>query len=459
MDLASISSTQTADSLGLPRAIGYIGSTSIVVGAVIGSGIFLVPHNVALYVGSSRSFYLVWIVGGLLSLAGALSLAELGAASPETGGVYIYLRQAYGNLFSFLYGWGMLLVIQSGAAATLAAAFGIYSSQLVPLTSAEQKLIASAVIMLLTFVNIIGVRASSAIVTTFTVAKLAGLAIIMGYTLFATGRMPTAASQTLPTPHTTFSSFGVALIGVLWAYDGWHALSYTAGEVKNPSRVLPVSYFLGMLVVILVYMGANIAYLHVLHLPVVAEHQRVATKAMEILAGRRGATFVSAVILCSIFGALNSNILTGPRAYFALSRDGLFFRSVGRVHPQFLTPAVAILIQGAWSVVLALSGSYEQLFTYVIFSGWIFYGAATVAVVVLRRRQPKLARPYRVWGYPVVPIAFALAAFAIVVNMLVTRPRESLIGLAVVLTGLPIYFLWKLVSHVKPSSDGETQAW
>jgi basic amino acid/polyamine antiporter, APA family len=357
--------------------------------------------------------------------------------------VYVYLRQAYGNVFGFLYGWGMLLVIHSGSAATVAVGFGIYSSQFLPLTPVEQKLVASAVILLLTFVNIIGVRASSAIQTTFTLAKLAGLAIIMGCALFATGITPAAVVQSLPTPHTTFSSFGVALIGVLWAYEGWHMLSFTAGEVKNPSRVLPQSYFLGILVVILAYVGANLAYLRVLPLAGLAEHQRVAATAMEILAGRRGATFVSALILCSIFGALNSNLLTGPRAYFAMAGDGLFFRSAGRVHPKFLTPALAILIQGVWSVVLTVSGSYEQLYTYVIFAGWIFYGAATMAVVVLRRRQPKLVRPYRVWGYPVLPIAFALAALAIVGNILATKPRESLVGLILVLAGLPVYFLWK----------------
>jgi APA family basic amino acid/polyamine antiporter len=416
-----------------------------VVGAVIGSGIFLVPHNVARQVGSLRSFFLVWVVGGMLSLAGALSLAELGSATPEAGGVYVYLRQAYGNAFAFLYGWAMLLVIHSGSAATVAVAFGIYSSQLFPLTLLQQKLVASAVILLLTLVNIIGVRLSSAVQTSFTLAKLAGLAIIMACALFASGVPAVAPAQPLPTPHTTLSSFGVALIGVLWAYDGWHMLSFVAGEVKNPSRVLPQSYFLGTAVVILAYVGANLAYLRALPLAGLAQHQRVAARTMEVLAGRRGATFISALILCSIFGALNSNILTGPRAYFAMARDGLFFRSAGRVHVKFLTPSLAILIQGAWSVVLAVSGSYERLYTYVIFAGSIFYGAATMAVIVIRIRQPVLRRPYHTWGYPILPIAFAVGALVIVGNTLVTRPRDSLIGLIAVLSGLPVYFLWKRV--------------
>ena len=413
------------------------------VGTIIGSGVFLVPHDVAQQVGSVEALFLVWIVGGILALGGALSLGELGAAMPEAGGVYVYLRQAYGRLFAFLYGWGMLLVIHSGSLATLAVAFGIYSSTFLPLTPLEQKLIASAVIIVLTLVNIAGVRAGSAVQTVFTLAKLLGLAIIMGLALFSRGVTPIAASHALPTPHTTVSSFGVALIGVLWAYEGWHVLSYSAGEVKDPARVLPRSYLFGTLLVVAAYLGAHLAYLRVMTLGALAEHQRVAATAMELLAGPRGARFVSALILCSIFGALNGTILTGPRAYFAMARDRVFFAAVGRVHPRFQTPALAVLIQGAWAIVLAASGSYKQLYTYVIFTGWMFYGAAVLAVLVLRRRAPDLERPYRVLGYPVLPVAFAVAALAIVVNTLKTTPREALIGVGLVLAGIPIYWFWR----------------
>jgi APA family basic amino acid/polyamine antiporter len=232
------------------------------------------------------------------------------------------------------------------------------------------------------------------------------------------------------------------MIGVLWAFEGWHMLSFAAGEVKNPSRVLPRSYLVGTLVVIGVYIGANLAYLHVLPLPALAEHQRVAAKTMEVLAGPRGATFVAALILCSIFGAINGTVLGGPRAYFAMARDGVLFPSVGRVHPRYATPAVALLIQGGWSIVLALTGTYKQLYTYVIFTGWLFYAAATFAVVILRRKRPGIERPYRVWGYPVVPIAFSAAALTIVANALVRSPKESGIGLILVLTGVPIFLFW-----------------
>lgn len=427
----------------LPRVVGFWGSTAIVVGTIIGSGIFLVPHNVAEHVGSSRSLLLVWIVGGALSLAGSLSLAELGAAIPEAGGVYVYLREAYGKLFAFLYGWGMLLVFESGSVATLAVAFGIYSSTFLPLTPVEQKLVACGVIAVPTLVNVVGVRGGTAIQTVFTLAKLTGLAVIVGFALRGPGAATETSSLSLPTPHTTVSSFGVALIGVLWAYEGWHVLSFTAGEVKDPARALPRSYLWGTLLVVAAYLGANLAYLRVLPLPALVQHQRVAARAMEALAGRRGAAFVSGLILCSIFGALNGNMLTGPRAYFAMARDGVFFAAVGRVHARFETPALAVLLEGAWSIVLAASGSYEQLYTYVIFSAWIFYAAAALAVIVLRCKVPHLERPYRVWGYPLLPIAFAVAGLIIVANTLATKPRESIIGLVLLIAGVPIYLGWK----------------
>jgi APA family basic amino acid/polyamine antiporter len=412
------------------------------VGTIIGSGIFLVPHNVALQVGSVSAVILVWIVGGGLALAGSLSLAELGAATPEAGGVYIYLRDAYGKLAAFLYGWAALLVIESGGIATLAVAFSIYSSTFFRLPPLERKLVASAVIAVLTLVNIAGVKRASGVQTFFTLAKLAGVAIIVGFALFAHHLTPIAPRAGYAPPHTTLSSFGVALIGVLWAYHGWHHLSHVAGEVRNPSKVLPRSFLVGALIVIFAYLSANLAYLHVLSLPVMAQdaYQRVAAKTMEILWGPRGAAFVSGLILCSIFGATNGNILGGARAYFAMARDRVMFSAVGRIHPRFETPYVALLIQGIWSIVLAATGTFEQLYTYVIFTGWIFYAAAAIAVVILRRKRPQLARPYRV--YPLLPVAFAAAALIIIINALARSPRESGVGLGLVLLGIPVYLVW-----------------
>jgi APA family basic amino acid/polyamine antiporter len=413
-----------------------------VIGTIIGSGIFLVPHDVAQQVGSVDALLLVWLIGGVLSLAGALSLAELGAANPAAGGIYVYLREAYGKLFAFLYGWALLLVINSGSVATLAVAFAIYSTTFVPLSPVQQKFVAIAAIVVLTLINILGVRKAAAVQTLFSLAKLAGLATIIAAALFSSHFVPVQANRSWVAPATTAGSLGVAMIGVLWAYEGWHMLSFAAGEVKNPSRVLPRSYLVGTLVVVAVYLGANLAYLHVLPLSALASHQRVAAKTMEVLAGPRGATFVSALILCSIFGAINGTVLGGPRAYFAMARDGVLFPAVGRVHPRYATPALALLIQGGWSILLASTGTYKQLYTYVIFTGWLFYAAAAFAVVILRRNQPKLARPYRVWGYPVVPIAFSAAALTIVANALVRSPLESGIGLGMVLAGVPIFLIW-----------------
>ncbi|HUZ45807.1 MAG TPA: amino acid permease [Terriglobia bacterium] len=427
----------------LPREIGILGSTAIVVGTIIGSGIFLVPHDVALEVGSVASLYLVWIVGGALALAGALSLGELGAAMPEAGGIYVYLREAYGKLFAFLYGWGSLLVIDAGSAATLAVAFGIYSSTFIPLTPLEQKLLGAATIIVLTFVNILGVRKGTAVQTIFTIAKLGGLAVIIGCAFLLPPITPAVSSAPLPVAHTTLSSFGIALVGVLWAYQGWHQLSYTAGEVKNPAWVLPRGFFLGTAIIVIVYLAANAAYLRVLPLHVMAEHQRVAATAMLWLLGPHGARFVSVLILCSIFGALNGTILTSPRVYYAMARDGVFFRAVARVHPRYRTPAVALAVLGGWATVLAMSGTFEELYTYVIFAMWIFSGAAIAGVIVLRRRLPDLPRPYRVWGYPILPVAFIVAALAIVVNTMVRKPLESFLGLALVLAGIPLYFIWR----------------
>lgn len=426
----------------LPRAIGSLAATALVVGTIIGSGIFLVPHNVALRVGSAESLMLVWIVGGVLSLAGALSLAELGAASPEAGGIYVYLRDAYGRLTAFLYGWAALAVIETGGVATLGVAFSIYSASFFHVTVLEQRFIACGVIALLTAVNIAGVKKGAAVQVVFMFAKLLGLGIIITFAVFASGIQPLSGTQSLPTPTTTIGSFGVALVGVLWAYHGWHHLSYAAGEVKDPARVLPRSFLWGSAIVLFVYLAANFAYLRVLSLEALAENPRVAHKAMEILVGPFGAKLVSAMILCSIFGALNGNILSGARVLFAMARDGMFFSAVGRVHKQFQTPAVALTLQGIWAMVLAASGTYEQLYTYVIFAAWLFYSAAILAVIVLRRRTPHLNRPYRVWGYPALPIAFSVAALMIVINTMIRSPRESFIGLGLVVAGIPLYYAW-----------------
>ena len=431
----------------LARIIGFPGSVSIVVGTIIGSGIFLVPHNMALELHSASSLLWIWVIGGALALAGALSLAELGAAMPHAGGVYVYLREAFGRLPAFLYGWGLLLVMQSGSIATLAVGFGIYSGAFLPIGPASQKWVACGLVVFLTAVNIIGTRESAWVQMTFTVAKLAGLALLVACAAFYRPPGHPLALPTAVASKAGISAWGVALIGVLWAYEGWHMLSFTAGEVRNPSRILPRSYLVGTSIVVAAYLLANVAYLKVLGMAGLTHYERVAAQTMQWIAGPRGAMFVSALILCSIFGATNGTILTGPRVYYAMAEDGLFFSAARKLHPRFRTPAIAIAIQGAWSVVLAASGTYEQLYTYVIFCAWIFYGMAVAGLMVLRRRVPQMERPYRVWGYPVLPALFCLAALLVALSTLRARPLESLVGVGVILAGAPVYLALRKVQR------------
>ncbi len=425
----------------LPRKLGLVDTTAILVGTVIGSAIFLVPNGVARNLPSVGWILAVWAVSGVLTFFGALAYAELGAMLPATGGQYVYLREAYGPLVGFLSGWASFLVIQSGAIATIAAAFSIYVSYFVKLNAIQAKLVSLLLIAVLTAVNYRGVRLGAGVQRVFTFLKLAGLAVVV-VSAFLGPRHAEAAAATAPAP-ISWSSFGIAMIACLWAYEGWNCVSFVAGEVKNPERNLLRALGLGTAALIAIYLTANIAYMRVLSVPEIERADRVAALVAETTLGPVGGTLVSLTILLSIVGAANGGTLTYARIYFAQARDGLFFRSAGDVHPRFQTPHVAILVQGAWVAVLAMAGSYEILFSYVIFAAWIFYGLAVLGVLVLRRKAPNLARPYRMWGYPVTPLAFAGIAFWFVGNTIVSKPGPSLIGLGIVATGIPVYYLWR----------------
>ena len=422
----------------LPRKLSVLDSAAIVVGTVIGSAVFIVPSSVAQSLPSIPSFLGVWVFTGVLSFFGALAYAELGAMMPRTGGQYVFLRQAYGPLPAFLCGWAFFLVIQSGAIATLASGFSIYVSYFIPLGPVAAKAVAVALILVLTYVNIRGVHLGVAVQKTFTALKLIGIAILLGSAFaFTRETAPPAAA-----PPFNFSQFGVAMIACLWAYEGWNCLSFVAGEVKNPQRNIPIALALGVAAIMAIYVSANVAYLRVLTLGEIAEAPRVAATVAERTLGGIGASFVSLTILLSILGSTNGNILTAARLYFAQARDGLFFSRVGEIS-RFETPGVSLLIQGIWASILAASGSYEKLFSYVIFAGWIFYGLTVTGVLVLRRKDPDRERPYRMWGYPVTPVLFAGVSFWFVGNTLVTTPGPSLLGLAVIATGIPVYFYWR----------------
>ncbi len=424
----------------LLRALGLFDTAAIVIGTVIGSGIFLVPAEIARAVHSAPLMLAVWTVGGVLSLLGALSLAELGAAMPHAGGIYTYIARAFGPLPGFLCGWMLFTVATSGSVATLGAALPIYLGGLVPLSPVTSKMVSLASILLLTTVNIIGVKSGAVVQNILTTLKVGGLTgMVMA--IFLAPAPVTPSSAPVPGGPVGPMAFGVALVAVLWAYEGWHDVSFAAGEIRDPQKNFPRGLIAGISIVVGLYLVANLAYLHVLTPSEIAASDRVALTAMLKVTGEWGAKFLTAAIVCSILGAMNALVLAGPRAYYQMARDGLFFERLGRVHATYRTPVAALVVQAAWSCLLVLFiGGFSQLFTYVIFGGWIFYALAVASVVALRRKDPSLERPFRVPGYPFVPLIFVLGAAALVANTLLTSPRESSIGLAFIALGIPLFF-------------------
>jgi len=439
----------------LPRVLGVWDVISIIVGGVIGSGIFIVPATVAANVGSPLLIMSVWILGGLLCFFGALAFGELAAMFPQAGGMYIYLREAYGSLLSFLFGWTLFLVIDSGAIATLAVAFSSkYLPHFLPhLSFIATKLIAIGLVIFLAIVNYVGVRWGALLQNILTLIKFGAIVAICAivFTL-AKGNV---VNWVKPAP--TFSSdiigkFGLALVATLWAYKGWESSTFSSGEVKNPQRNLPLGLLAGTLVVIGIYLLANLAYLYAFPSEQMARSNRIAADVMNFAVGAWGASLISLIILFSITGAANQNLLCSPRVYFAMARDGLFFRKVAAVHPRFLTPHVSIIIMAIWSSILSLSGTFEQLFTYVVFGQWLFFGLTVAAVIVLRHKKPDLPRPYKTWGYPLTPVFFILASLYISINTLIKEFWNSFAGLAIISLGIPAYFFWHARRQSKPEN-------
>ena len=433
----------------LARVLGFWDVVALVVGGVIGSGIFLVPKDMAAAVGSPLLILAVWIAGGILSLFGALSFGELGAAMPEAGGVYVYLREAYGSVIAFLFGWTLFLVIDSGAIATLTVAFSSkYLPHFFALSPAGQKIVSVGFILFLMVMNYVGVRSGANLQNLLTVIKFAGLIGICGAIfIFAKGNTANFVQSGGALPSGSLvGAFGIALVASLWAYKGWEAATYSAGEMKNPQRNLPWGILIGTAICVVLYVLAQLAYLYVLPAAEIAKSDRIAADAMNIAVGGIGASIISFIILFSIMGAANQNFVCSPRVYYAMAKDGLLFPKLAAVHPKFLTPHVSIIAISLWSIVLSLSGTFERLFTYVIFGEWIFFGLTVAAVIILRRKRPDLPRPYKTWGYPVTPIIFVLASLYIAVSALISRPLDALAGLGLIFLGLPFYFVGKIRS-------------
>src|ERR1700722_1958891 len=444
----------------LRRDLGLWTAVALVIGTVIGSGIFLVPRTMVLRVGSPSMVFVVWIFGGLLSLCGALSYAELAAAMPEAGGEYVYLREAYGPLWAFLYGWTQMWVAKSGSIATLGTGFFLYVTNFfpgldgifytvplpigphfAPLELRYGQLLAIALILFLAVVNYFGVKLGGQVQVAVTIIKVLLIAFIIVAGL-GFGKPPAAEAAATLHP-LTIAGFFAALVAALWAYDGWNNVTMVASEIRNPQRSLPLALIGGTVTVICIYLLANAAYFHVLSAPQVGASQRVAADMMRRVTGGGGANAVSIAAMISIFAALNGSILTGSRVPYAMARDHRFFQAAADVNASYHTPGVSILALSAWSALVVLSGRYEQLFTYVIFASWILYEMTTAAVIVLRWKRPDLPRPYKTLGYPVLPVLFVLVAILLVLSTLFDSPRESLLGLLLILLGLPFYFYWK----------------
>jgi basic amino acid/polyamine antiporter, APA family len=418
----------------------------LVIGGVIGSGIFLVPGAIQRQVGNSVGLaMLVWVAGGLLSLVGALTYGELAAMKPEAGGLYVYIRDCFGRLPAFLYGWTLFLVIATGGIATLAVAFSAYLGHIVPLAPLTTKLAAIAMIGVITIVNIYGTRESSDLQNWTTYIKI-GLILGMSAVLLWLGHGFHNSRDVLwpgQINASLISNFGLAMIAALWSYEGWQFASFSAGEAAHPQRDFPRAFLYGTLSLTVIYVIAAISYVAALGPTEAGRSDTIAATAMAVVLGPTAAKFVAILVMISTFSAANSIQLTAPRVYYAMAGDGLFFRKMAEVHPRFRTPAFAILTAGIWAAILACLGSFQQLFTYVIFTGWIFYGLAGASIFVYRRRMPGANLPYRVPGYPWTPAIFVLATAALVVNAIFSRPTGAIEGLGVILAGVPAYLIWR----------------
>ena len=417
----------------------------IVVGTVIGSGIFLVPGVVLKQSGGSIGVaLLVWLAAGVLSLLGALTYGEMGASKPDAGGLYVYLRDALGPLPAFLYGWTMFFVMATGSIATLAVAFTSYLGQFVTLSPIAGKVVSILMILVVMIINVRGTRQGANVQGVATAIK-AGAILVMSVLLIAVGHGFSRTGTIWPSAWngSLFAGIGVAMIGVLWAYEGWQYVTFSAGETKEPQRIFPLGIGAGTAAIIVIYVLANIAYFATLGADGAMKSERIAADSMAAAFGPAAGKLIAATILVSMFSAANGITLTAPRLYYSMSRDGLFFTKLAEIHSRFSTPVFAIITSSLWAMVLASIGEFQQLFTYVVFVGWIFYALGAVAIFVYRRREPNLARPFRTPGYPLTPILFVLSAAAIVINTIVTQPKNVIFAIVLMVLGVPAYYMWR----------------
>jgi basic amino acid/polyamine antiporter, APA family len=450
----------------LARRLGLGSAIMVVIGSIIGSGIFLTPQRVAAVVDVPGVMIGVWVLTGLLTLAGALTNAEIASEITEAGGQYVFFRVLFGDLTAFLYGWTTFIVYQTGSISAIAVAFARYFGyffdlphlspaleawklpllgDIAPFADIGVKMVAIGAILFLTIVNYFGVQFGGFVQNLFTSLKVAAIGgiIVLG---FASGKGSFEHFLPLwgtPTSGALLPAIGVAMIATLWSYDGWNSVTYLAGEVKEPQRNIPLAVIIGTLVVIVIYVLTNMAYLYLLPIATMASSKLVAADAMEKVFGSSGGALISLAVMISTFGSVNATSMTTARVYFAMAKDRLFFKSMGQVHPRYRTPARSLVVQCVWACILTLTGTFDQLFTYVIFAGWIFYGLGAAGIFILRKKFPNARREYRVPGYPYVPILFVIVATWFVVNTLVEQTADSMVGLVLLLLGLPFYIYWE----------------
>lgn len=459
-----MATTREEVSTGLVKGLGLLDATTIVMGSMIGSGIFIVTADIARQVDSPGLMIMTWVVTAVLTLIAALSYGELAAAMPHAGGQYVFLREAFGPLSGFLYGWTLFLVIQTGTVAAVAVAFAKFTGVFVPWLASEnyllriggfgintQQLLAIGVLVLLTWVNTRGIRTGATVQNIFTVAKtgallgLVGLGFLVGRNAEAVASNFTDFWRNADSGFTTVRLVGVAMVGALFASDAWNNVTFTAAEVRKPRRDVPLALGLGVGIVSLLYIACNFAYLSLLPLDGIqhAAEDRVGTAAAAPIFGDLSVQVMAVAIMVSTFGCMNGMILAGARVYYAMALDGLFFRPVAKIHPRYHTPVISLVVQCAWACLLTLSGTYSDLLDYVIFAVLLFYILTIAGIFVLRRRRPEMQRPYRALGYPFLPIVYMAAAGLIEVLLLLYKPRYTWPGLIIVMLGVPVYFLWR----------------
>lgn len=429
------------------RKLGLFDAAMIASGAMIGSGIFMNPAESARFVSTSGQLLAVWAFGGLVAFLGGLCFAELGALFPQSGGQYVYMEKAFAPWAGFLFGWTLFTTIQTGAIAAVATTCARFAGTFVDLSDGGTRLLAAGILWGLSLVNILGLRPGSIVQNVFTTLKILSLLGLIAVGLFVF-KAPAGGGGLGPVfpggfDLKTLSALGLALMPALFSYGGWQNLNFVAGEVRNPSRTLPLAIISGVSLVVAVYVLSNVVYVRALPLAGIAGSTRLAADALGAMIGPAGAKLVGLAIVVSTFGITNVFILTGARVVQVMAGRGAFWPAAARLHPRFGTPAVAILVQSAWASVLLLSNTYGQLLQFVTFGDWIFFGLTALALIVLRKRMPDAPRPYRTWGYPVVPALFAIVSAAVVINVFAAMPLKSLVGSALILAGLPLYrFVW-----------------